>query len=130
MANRKIHPLFDSYCYGPADLLELQKGDSTMWLTLRDSAGKRTEAVYCGCVYWRLDQTGIRLSLVQRVTAQELLERHQAITVRELRKNATDVAGLLQEWEDAGLSFFLHLGSRPGMEYLVVARSLEYRDVN
>ena len=125
---RKYSTPLDSYCYGPVDLLKIYKGDSTMWLSLRDSMGKTTEAVYRGCVYWNLDQEGIRLSLVQKVSFEDLVQYPDSITMRELRKNATDVPHLLQEWEDAGLSFYLHLGSYPGEEFLVAAKSLEYRE--
>ena len=125
---RKYSTPLDSYCYGPVDLLKIYKGDSTMWLSLRDSMGKNAEAVYRGCVYWNLDREGTRLSLVQKVSPQDLVQYPDSITMQELRKNATDVPHLLREWDEAGLSFYLHLGSNPGEEFLVAAKSLEYRE--
>ena len=127
MASESL-PLFQSYCYGPADLLTLRKGDSTMWLSLRDPAGKLAEAVYHGCVYWQLEQPRIHLSLVQRLSTEELMLHCDSPALRELRKNTSDVEGLLREWESEGLCLFLHLGNRPDAEFLVVARSLEYRE--
>ena len=130
MGEKDANKLIESYCYGPVDLLQIRKGDSTMWLTLRDPVGRKARAVYHNCVYWRLDekQTGMHLSLVQRITAQELLERKNSVTLRELQKNSSDVTRLLMDWESEGLSFYLHLGLQPEAEFLVVARSMVYRE--
>ena len=130
MVEKDTNKLIESYCYGPVDLLQIRKGDSTMWLTLRDPVGRKARAVYHNCVYWRLDekQTGVHLSLVQRVTAQELLQRKGSVTLRALHKNSSDVSRLLMDWEAEGLSFYLHLGIQPEMEFLVVASSMEYRE--
>ena len=131
MDYKAVDELFNAYCFGPADLLQIRKGDSTMWLSLRDSVGRNAIAIYHDCVYWRLDQrqTGIHLSLVQRVTAQELLQQRNSISLLFLQKNTENVEQLLLDWEQAGLSFFLHQGNRPGLEFLVVARSLEYHEL-
>ena len=123
------HTLFNHYCYGPADLLQIRKGDSTMWLSLRDSGGRAAQAIYYGCIYWRLDREYIHLSLVQKVTAQELMAHSDSVTMRELQKNATDVPSLLKEWEQQGLSFFLHQGTEPEDEFLVVAESMEFKRI-
>ena len=122
--------LLESYCYGPVDLLRVRKGDSTMWLTLRDPVGRRAQAIYHDCVYWRLDekQTGMHLPLVQRVSARKLLERKNSVTLLALRRNTRNVARLLLDWEAEGLNLYLHLGRRPEQEFLVVARSLVYRE--
>lgn len=126
----EMQNFLNSYCYGPVDLVGMKRDSSSMCLMLRDSAGKSARAVYTGCVYWRLDPTdiGIHLSLVRRVGVRELLGRPNSVTMLALRKNADDVSRLLGEWEAAGLSFFLHLGSQPGMEFLVVARELDYQE--
>ena len=126
------HNLFQSYCYGPADLIGVRKGSSTMQLKLRDSAGVLSEAVYSGCVYWRLgeEETGIHLSLVQHVSAEELLRHPDSETMHALLRNADNVPGLLHEWEHSGLSFYLHLGATPENEYLVVAKSLHLREIS
>ena len=122
--------MFGGYCYGPADVIRLRKGDSTMWVLLRDSAGKAAEAVYSGCVYWRLErgQTGIHISLVEKLTADQLLQRKYSVTLRALQKNTGDVEKLIREWEAAGLSFYLHIGRKATEEYLVVAENLQYRE--
>lgn len=123
--------LFESYCYGPADLLSVSKGSSTMHLTLRDPAGVPFEVFYQGCVYWRLgeEQAGMHLSLVRHVSAAELLSDPDSETMRALRKNADDVPALLTDWEQSGLSFYLHLGTSPETEYLVAAKSLHLREL-
>ena len=123
-----FHMMLDHYCYGPADLLQIKKGDSTMWLSLRDSNGCAARAEYRGCVYWRLSQAQIHLSLVRRVSAQEIADHPGSATMKALRKNANDVPGLLRQWEQDGLSFYLHSSSSPGEEFLVVARSLRYQE--
>ena len=130
MEKKTLQALFDSYCYGPVDLIQLRKGDSTMWLVLKDTAGKRAEAVYHDCVYWRIgpEQAGTHLSYVQRVSAGELQSRKGSISLQALQRNACNVDSLLQDWEEEGLSFYLHIGNKPDQEYLVVARSLEYRE--
>ena len=67
---------FGGYCYGPVDLVGIQKGDNTMWLQLQDSAGRTAKAVYRGCVYWRLEQgwEGMHVPMVQpRYTAFAVL---------------------------------------------------------
>ena len=124
--------LMSSYCYGPADLLGIRKGSSTMWLTLQDSAGKWAQAVYRGCVYWRLSeaQLGSHFSLVQKLSADELLQPCHAVTLRALEENTFHVDKLIREWEEAGLSFFLHFSSRAGSEFLVAAESMEYIELN
>ena len=55
MAAGHAQMVFESYCYGPVDVIKMRKGDSTLWLSLQDSAGRRAEAIYRGCVYWRLE---------------------------------------------------------------------------
>ena len=122
---------FGGYCYGPVDLVGIQKGDNTMWLQLQDSAGRTAKAVYRGCVYWRLEQgwEGMHVPMVQRVTADELISRPDSASVVSLHKNSDDVAGLLREWEAEGLNFYLHFGSEKGSEYLVVAKSVEYKEL-
>ena len=121
--------LFDGYCYGPADVLKLEKGDSTMWLEVRDAAGKRARVVYEGCVYWRLGPEKIHFSLVREVTVRELLSRPDGISMTALKRNARHVEQLLQEWKRLGLNFYLHLGSLPGQEFLVAAKSLQYQEL-
>ena len=121
------HKLLDRYCYGPADLLQIRKGDSTMWLSLRDSGGRAAQAIYYGCIYWRLDREYIHLSLVHKVTAQELMAHPQSVTMTELQKNASDVPSLLREWERLGLTFYLHQGTGPEDEYLVAAKSMDFK---
>ena len=128
MAVNFNNPLFYTYCYGSVEIKKLRKGDSTMWLSLEDSAGVHSDAIYHGCVYWRLEHAGLHLSLVLRVTASELLANPDSPTIRALQKNASDVPALLREWEAEGLSFFIHLGKEPDEEFLVVAESLEYRE--
>lgn len=130
MRNHSPVSLFDSYCYGPVDLLRMHKGDSTMWLSLREPNGKKARAVYRGCVYWRTDelQTGTHLSLVQKLDASALLQKSHAAALQALQKNSRHVEQLVRDWENEGLSFYLHLGSEIGNEFLVVAKSLEYTD--
>lgn len=129
MGCKKFELFTDAYCYGPADLMQVHKDGSTMWVSFRDSAGKRFEATYEGCVYWRLgpEHSGLHLALVERVTAQEL-EKHPVI-LQALQKNATDVLQLLREWESAGLAFYLHIGAEAQEEYLVAAGSFRCREV-
>ena len=129
MAKVAERKLFDGYCYGPADVVKLEKGDSTMWLEVRDPAGKRAKAVYEGCVYWRLGPEGIHFSLVREVTPEELTGHPDSVSMTALKRNARNVEQLLQEWKQAGLNFYLHLGSLPGQEYLVVAKSLQYQEL-
>ena len=122
--------IFASYCYGPADIVRIRQGDSTMWAFLRDSAGRTAQAVYRGCVYWQLTprHAGVHLSLVQQFTAGQLLMRHGSPALLTLQKNTSNVAKLLNEWEAAGLKFYLHVGSFPEKELLVAAENLDYTE--
>ena len=130
MTTATYRGMFGNYCYGPVDLESVRKGDSTLCLLLREHMGKSARAVYRGCVYWRLgeSETGLHLPLVQRITADGLLRQEASFTLLELRKNSDHVETLLRDWEQEGLQFYLHYGPQPGTEYLVVARSLEYRE--
>ena len=126
--SKSMKAFVDSFCFGPCDLLSISKGNSTLHLSLKDSAGRLAHATYQGCVYWRLPEHSIdkHISFVQRVSAAELLAHPNSITIHELKKNANNVADLLHEWEHSGLSFFIHLGNQLNSEYLVVAKSLTY----
>ena len=123
--------IFDSYCYGPGDLTAVHKGDSTLWLQLTDSAGRTAKAVYRGCVYWQMDlcHTGCHLSMVQQLSARELLMLHSSPALMALQKNTKNVAKLLEHWEKQHLSFYLHWGNFPEGDLLIVAESLDYREL-
>ena len=123
--------MLEIYCYGPVDLLSLEKGSDTMWLSVGDAAGRIASVTYHGCVYWRLEEAPphTHLSWVQRVTLTDLLERKDSVTWLALRKNSDDVESLLREWESEGLSFYMHYGSTPDAEYLVAAKSMTYKPI-
>lgn len=120
------------YCYGPADLIAIEKSDNVMWLQLQTISGRKAQAVYKGCVYWRLDkeQIGLHIPFVQQLTVEELFQSSHLITLLFLQKNSDDVESLLKEWENEGLKFYIHYGITKGSEYLVVARELEYKEMN
>lgn len=124
--------IMGGYCYGPADLNRIEKGDSMMWLQLSTVSGDAATALYEDCVYWRLEkeQTGLHIPLVEQLTADELLKPSHYDTLNELKKNSDNVENLLKSWEKEGLKFYLHYGVNPGSEYLVVAGNLKYREEN
>ena len=115
----------DSYCYGPADILRVCPGNSSLWLNLVDSTGHQGWAVYQDCIYRQVScrQSGLHLSLVRRVEPWEL--QMPSIT-DSLRKNSDHVQQLLKAWKQQGYSFFLHIGSRQDSDFLVVAKRLEF----
>ena len=122
--------LFRSYCYGPADILQVCSWENRLELSLLDLDGAHTRAVYYGCVYRNLDRydAGTHLSLVQKLSAEALLRRQDSPVLSLLRKNADDVEELVRGWESDGLSFYLHCGPFPQKEFLVAAERLEYRE--
>ena len=120
--------ILDTYCYGPGDVTRVRRGDSTLWVTLRDCAGRKAEAVYEDCVYWPLLRTGMHLTMVQQVTALQLLRGQSPAALALLRRNAADIHALLTEWESQGLSFYLHTGFFPEREFLIIAGGLRYHE--
>ena len=120
--------LLEIYCYGPVDLLSLEKGSDTMWLSVQDAAGRIASVTYHGCVYWRLEEAPAHLHIVwvQKVSIEDLLQRKDSVTWTALTKNSDDVEGLLREWKSEGLNFYMHYSDIPGTEYLVAAKSMTY----
>ena len=123
---REENNFMDSYCYGPADILKICPGSSSLWLNLIDSTGHQGWAIYRGCVYRQVSrrQSGMHLSLVRKVEPWEL---QLPCILDSLRNNTDHVQQLLKTWKQQGYSFFLHITSRPDSDFLVVARSLELR---
>ena len=130
MNNVAENRLFEGYCYGPADIKDIVKEESTMVIRLKTSGGRKALAVYEGCVYWRIgeNEMGMHISLVQQKKLEELLHTPDSPTLRELVRNSEDVESLLREWEAEGLNFYMHYGSIRGSEYLVAAKNLIYRE--
>ena len=120
--------LFHGYCYGPVDLLSVEKNQKTMWLRMRTAAGGRARAVYEDCVYWQLgrDEVGQHISLVRRLSAEELLKNTDSSILRELQKNSDHVPQLLRDWEQLGLHLYVHYGAERNSEYLVAAHRMFY----
>lgn len=119
--------VLDGYCYGPADLVRVWKGPSTLCLQLSDSAGKTAEAIYEGCAYLPSGRgyTGMHLSLVQEVTAEQLLQRCSGRNGITFKEELGDVKNVLENWEKTGLKLFLHICGHT--EFLVAAKNLNYR---
>ena len=128
MDHGKLQTLFDSYCYGPVDLVDFHYTQDTLKLSLKNYDGQYSEATYHDCLYCQLDQgqIGIHLSLVQHISAQQLLQNKQSIMFLKLQKTTRNVARLLHEWETIGLSFYLHLSTNS--EFLIAAHDLEYHE--
>ena len=116
----------DSYCYGPADILKICTGSSSLWMNLQDSTGHQGWAVYRGCIYRQISsrQAGMHLSMVRRVEPADL---NEPAILESLQKNSDHVLQLLRAWSQQGYSFFLHISSHPDSDFLVVAKSLELR---
>ena len=122
--------ILDGYCYGPADLIRVWKGPSVLWLELTDPSGKRAEAIYEGCVYLPAQKgyAGLHLSLVQQVTAEQLLSRENPDSLLGLPEDSVSERDCLQNWKDQGLKFYIHMGNQK--EFLVVAKNLNYRTMD
>lgn len=122
--------MFGGYCYGPVDVIDICKGDTTMSLMLRDSSGREACATYEGCVYWRIgnEQKGEHFSLVKKVSADDIIRRDKSVTMLSLQKNNGCAEELLRDWEKAGLNFYIHIGKESQSDYLVVAETMTYND--
>lgn len=129
MLHRIIDSIWSSYCYGPADLIHIQKRDRVIHFSLQDSVGNTATAIYHGCAFWHPDLlklAGLHLSLVQRATVPELLQMPNAAALLPLQLNDSSRSKILYGWEACGLSFYLHQSSKPDTDFLIVAKSLEY----
>lgn len=120
--------LFDGYCYGPVELIDVKKDSGNMFLTLKDSVEKISHAEYHECVYWRIDESlnGIRLLLVKEMTADTIIKMKKSTIHSDLKNNSDNIENLLREWSDEGLKFYVHFTDIPDHEYLVVAENLDY----
>lgn len=119
-----INDYLDSYCYGPADILKICPGDHSLLLNLMDSTGHLYWAIYEDCIYRQLPANRQHLSMVRRVQPVEL----QSPGILEcLQKNTDHVQKLLNIWMQQGYSLFLHMGSRPDSDFLVVAKKLKLK---
>ena len=118
----RINDYLDSYCYGPADIMQICPGNHSLWLNLMDPAGGTCWAIYEDCIYRQLPDTSQHLSLVRRVEPREL----QTTGILEcLQKNTDHVQQLLSTWIQQGYSLYLHICSRPDSDFLVVAKRLK-----
>jgi len=123
---------FGGYCYGPADLKDIELGDGYVRLLLQDSAGRALSAVYQGCVHWPITQgvIGRHFAIVQEMKALELARPEYRHVLIGLQKNGTPPEELLQRWDAEGYRFYLHVTNERDVDYLVAARKLVYQYEN
>ena len=122
--------ILDGYCYGPADLVKVWKSPHILWLLLTDSVGKRAEAVYEDCAYLpnKNGYAGMHLSFVQQMTASQILAKEASAPTKAMLKDSGLTEENLRDLEEAGIKFFVHIGSHT--EFLVAARKLNYRTLD
>ena len=120
-----VSKLFGGYCYGPADLKDIELGDGYVRLLLQDCAGRALSAVYRGCAYWPItpNAVGSHFAMVQEVKAEKLTSPEYAGILLALQKEGSPTE-LLLKWETEGYHFYLHSTNERDVDYLVVAREM------
>ena len=121
-----VSGLFGGYCYGPADLSDIELGDGYMRLLLRDASGRKLSAVYRGCAYWPITQSalGRHFTVVEEVSLPRLAQTEYANVRYGLRTGSASPMELLEKWQAEGYHFYLHGTNERDADYLVVAREV------
>lgn len=121
-----VPQIYSGYHYGPADLREIELGDGSMRLRLRDASGRALLAEYRGCVYWPItpDVVGRHFTIVEEISLDQLITPDHANVRFSLQTGGLLTSQLLQKWQLEGYRFYLHNTSEKGLDYLVVAKQM------
>lgn len=121
---------FDGYYLGEMILVGVERDNTGLCLHLNYIQYRFAEAHYIGCAFSQLTErsVGTSIHLVRRVDAGELKSSYALMNLAGELEDCEKALQCVQKWEERGLHFYLHYGTQRNEEYLIVCKSLRYKD--